>query len=80
MAATSCIQCRIDSQLKSQLRALAAERGLTESAVLKRLVVGAVGMAPANDASRLVHNLIFSMPKGTPSEKLAVAVRAFVTR
>lgn len=26
---------------------------------------------------KLVHNLIFSMPKGTPSDKLAVAVRAF---
>jgi hypothetical protein len=26
---------------------------------------------------KLVHNLIFSMPKGTPSEKLAAAVRAF---
>ncbi len=26
---------------------------------------------------RLVHNLIFSMPKGTPSDKLAAAVRAF---
>jgi hypothetical protein len=27
--------------------------------------------------SKLVHNLIFSMPKGTPSDKLAAAVRAF---
>jgi hypothetical protein len=26
---------------------------------------------------KLVHNLIFSMPKGTPSDKLAAAVRAF---
>jgi hypothetical protein len=26
---------------------------------------------------KLVHNVIFSMPKGTPSEKLAAAVRAF---
>lgn len=28
---------------------------------------------------KLVHNLIFSMPKGTPSDKLAAAVRAFAT-
>jgi len=50
MAASPCIQCRIDPQLKLRLQALAVERGLTESAVLERLVIGAVGMAPANDA------------------------------
>lgn len=50
MAASPCIQCRIDPQLKLQLQALAVERGLTESAVLKRLVISAVGMAPASDA------------------------------
>jgi hypothetical protein len=50
MAASSCIQCRIDPQLKLRLRAMAVERGLTESAVLKRLVITAVGMVPANDA------------------------------
>jgi hypothetical protein len=53
MAASPCIQCRIDPQLKLRLQALAIERGLTESAVLKRLVIGAVGMAPVNDASVL---------------------------
>ena len=49
MAARPCIQCRIDPQIKLRLQA-AAEQGLTESAVLKRLVIAAVGMAPANDA------------------------------
>jgi hypothetical protein len=53
MAASPCIQCRIDPQLKLRLQALAVERGMTESAVLKRLVIGAVGMAPANDAKVL---------------------------
>jgi antitoxin component of RelBE/YafQ-DinJ toxin-antitoxin module len=46
MAASPCIQCRIDPELKLRLQAIAAERGLTESAVLKRLVIGVVGMAP----------------------------------
>ena len=50
MAASPCIQCRIDPQLKLRLQAIAVERGLTESAVLKRLVISAVGMAPASDA------------------------------
>jgi hypothetical protein len=50
MAASPCIQCRIDPQLKLRLRAVAVQRGLTESAVLKRLVIAAVGMAPASDA------------------------------
>jgi hypothetical protein len=49
MSASPCIQCRIDPQLKLRLQALAVERGLTESAVLKRLVIGAVGMAPVSD-------------------------------
>jgi hypothetical protein len=53
MAASPCIQCRIDPQIKLQLRAIARERGLTESAVLKRLVIGVVGMAPADDAQVL---------------------------
>jgi len=43
MAASPCIQCRIDPQLKLRLQAIAVERGLTESAVLKRLVIGAAG-------------------------------------
>jgi|SRR5208282_3095799 len=50
MAASPCIQCRIDPQLKLRLQALAIERGSTESALLKRLVIGAVGMVPAIDA------------------------------
>jgi hypothetical protein len=50
MAASPCIQCRIDPQIKLRLQAIAVERGLTESAVLKRLVIAAVGMAPAGDA------------------------------
>src|ERR1700678_1151895 len=53
MAASPCIQCRIDPQIKLRLQAIATERGLTESAVLKRLVIAAVGMAPANDAKVL---------------------------
>jgi hypothetical protein len=53
MAASPCIQCRIDPQLTLRLQAIAVERGLTESAVLKRLVVGAIGMAPASDATVL---------------------------
>ncbi len=38
MASSPCIQCRVDSQTKSELRALAGRQGLTESALLKRLV------------------------------------------
>lgn len=53
MAASPCIQCRIDPQIKLRLQALAVQRGLTESSLLKRLVIGAVGMAPANDTSVL---------------------------
>jgi hypothetical protein len=53
MAASPCIQCRIDPQLKLRLQAIAVEHGLTESAVLKRLVVGAIGMAPASYATVL---------------------------
>ncbi len=50
MAASPCIQCRIDPQLKLRLQAMAVGQGVTESAVLKRLVIAAVGMAPASDA------------------------------
>jgi hypothetical protein len=50
MAASRCIQCRVDPQLKLGLQAIAVGQGVTESAVLKRLVIAAVGMAPANDA------------------------------
>ncbi len=34
-------------------------------------------IAHGRKPAKLVHNLIFSMPKGTPSDKLAAAVRAF---
>jgi hypothetical protein len=50
MAASPCTQCRIDPQIKLRLQAIAVQRGLTESGLLKRLVIAAVGMAPANDA------------------------------
>ncbi len=53
MAASPCIQCRIDPQLKLRLRAIAVEQGLTESAVLKRLIVSVIGMAPASEATVL---------------------------
>jgi len=36
MAASPCIQCRIDPQIKLRLQVIAIQRGLTESAVLKR--------------------------------------------
>jgi hypothetical protein len=62
MAASPCIQCRIDPQLKLRLQAIASQRGLTESAVLKRLVIAAVGMAPTNDASVLA-----AEPVGPPA-------------
>jgi len=38
MAASPCIQCRVDPQTKAELRTLAGRQGLTESALLKRLV------------------------------------------
>jgi hypothetical protein len=50
MAASPCIQCRIDPQLKLRLQALAVHRGMTESGLLKRLVIGVIGMAPASGA------------------------------
>jgi hypothetical protein len=50
MTASPCIQCRVDPQLKLRLRAIALRQGLTESAVLKRLVIGVVGTAPSSDA------------------------------
>ena len=53
MAASPCIQCRIDPQIKLRLQAIAVERGSTESAMLKRLIVSVIGMAPASDAKVL---------------------------
>jgi hypothetical protein len=53
MASSSCIQCRIDPQLKLRLRTLALQHGLTESGLLKRLVIAAVGVEPKTDADIL---------------------------
>lgn len=53
VTASPCIQCRIDPELKSRLRAIAVERGLTESAVLKRLVIGAIGVVPTSETKLL---------------------------
>jgi hypothetical protein len=53
MATNPCIQCRIDPQIKKRLRSIAVQRGLTESAVLKRLVIAAIGMSPVSDARML---------------------------
>jgi predicted protein tyrosine phosphatase len=49
MAASPCIKLRIDPQIKLRLQAIAT-RELSESAMLKRLVIAAVGMAPSSDA------------------------------
>ena len=38
VSASPCIQCRVDPQTKTALRTLAGRQGLTESALLKRLV------------------------------------------
>jgi hypothetical protein len=69
MAASPCIQCRVDPQLKWRLRTIALERGLTESAMLKRLVIAAVGMAPASDAS------VFAAEPVAPRARVYVRLR-----
>jgi hypothetical protein len=61
--------CRIDPQLKLRLQAIATERGLTESAVPKRLVIAAVGMAPANDAK------VFAVKRIRPHARVYVRLR-----
>jgi len=38
MASNPCIQCRVEPQTKAALRTIAGRQGLTESALLKRLV------------------------------------------
>jgi hypothetical protein len=58
MTASPCIQCRVDPELKLRPRAIALRQGLTESAVLKRLVFGVVGMAPSSDTRVLAVELI----------------------
>ena len=71
MAASPCIQCRIDPQLKSRLRAIAVERGLTESALLKRLVVGSIGVVPTTEAK------LFAIEPIGPRARVYVRPRSF---
>ena len=54
MAASPCIQCRIDPQTKAALRALAGRQGLTESALLKRLVAFTLQTAYAAQGTLVV--------------------------
>jgi hypothetical protein len=59
MAASPCIQCRVGPQTKSALRALAERQGLTESALVKRVVelmlqtanAAAVSTVPVEDSA-----------------------------
>jgi hypothetical protein len=54
MAANPCVQCRVTQETKDRLRAIANERQITESALLKRVVenalLAAVGVAAASVA------------------------------
>ena len=61
MAGNPCVQCRVTPQTKTQLRVLAQERQLTESALLKKLVENALlqtggasglGVGPIQPVSR----------------------------
>jgi len=61
MAGNPCVQCRVTPQTKTQLRVLAQERQLTESALLKKLVENALlqtggasglGVGPIEPVSR----------------------------
>lgn len=45
MSGSPCIQCRVSPETKARLRALAQQRQLTDSALLKRLVEGALFQA-----------------------------------
>jgi hypothetical protein len=49
MAASPCIQCRVDPQTKLKLRTLAERQGLTASALLKRLVDTTLRGAPVSE-------------------------------
>ena len=51
MAASPCIQCRVTSETKLGLRALAGRQGLTQSALLKRLVETALQIAGSSDVA-----------------------------
>jgi len=53
MAASPCIQCRVDPQTKAELRTLAGRQGVTESALLKRLVELMLQTANAAQGSML---------------------------
>ena len=54
MAASPCIQCRVDPQTKAALRSLAGRQGLTESALLKRLVALMLQTANAAQGTMIV--------------------------
>jgi len=53
MPASPCIQCRVDLQTKAELRTLAGRQGVTESALLKRLVELMLQTANAAQGSML---------------------------
>ncbi len=70
----------IDTDMSERLMERGFERDLMldwdlDLDVLRRHTDRAI--AHGHKPLKLVHNLVFSMPKGTPSDKLAAAVRAF---
>jgi len=69
MTASPCVQCRIDPYLKLRLRAVAQQRGLTESGLLQRLVVAAVGLPPVST------NSILTTERVGPLTRLSVRLR-----
>jgi hypothetical protein len=72
--------CRVNQNAMAGLQAKGAEKALLEDWGLalqelegKAIYSGRPGRKPA----KLVHNLMFSMPKETPPDKLLAAVRHF---
>jgi uncharacterized protein (DUF1778 family) len=53
MVAESFIQCRVSADTKSALRAAAQEQGVTESVILKRLLLSSLGGAHLSDEAIL---------------------------
>ena len=53
MVAESFIQCRVSAGTKSALRAAAQEQGVTESVILKRLLLSTLGSAHLSDEAVL---------------------------
>jgi hypothetical protein len=53
MVAESFIQCRVSADTKSALRAAAQEQGVTESVILKRLLLSSLGSAHMSDEAIL---------------------------